>query len=410
MRGGVYPYETSDGRRWRAVFDGPPDPATGQRRQTGRRGFETRREAEAFLREALAKVETGTWAQASRLTLREYLDSWLLTLRVKPTTLSDYRQSVERYVDPRIGGLRLTGLSPEHIDGLYRELERHGKRAGPCTVAGITCREHGCIPDEHDGLSPKSVRLVHGMLHKALNDGVERGLIPRNPASLAHPPTAKQVRSSNPREHVWDQEQLATFLEHAADDRLHALWRLALTTAGRRGELLGLRWADVDLGRNTVRFGAQTLTTVRGTLVWQHEGKTDAATRTLAVDLGTTSVLRGHHGRQEAQKAAAGGAWRGDPHGPLVFTTSVGTAIRPSALYHRLQVISRQAGLPRIDIHGLRHSYATAALRAGVSPEVLAQRLGHADVSITLSLYAHVRPRDDHGAATQVAHYITRGR
>ena len=257
MRGSVYSYTTKAGERlWRVVFDTLPDPVTGERRQSSKRGFTTRSAAETFLREALAKVTAGIYTEPSRVTLAEYLDGWLASLRKKPTTMADYRQSARVYINPRIGGVPLAALTPEHLDRLYRELEAQGRRAGKCPTAGVTCKEHGCSPDRHKGLSPKTVHNVHGVLHRALQEAAERGHVPRNVASLAHPPTVRQARSHNTRDRSWDATTLARFLAHVRADRLHAAWRLAGTTGARRGEILGLRWTDLirqsaslDLGR-----------------------------------------------------------------------------------------------------------------------------------------------------------------
>ncbi len=404
MRGSVYSYTTKAGDRlWRVVFDSLPDPVTGERRQSSKRGFTTRAAAETFLRDALAKVTAGIYTEPSRVTLAEYLDGWLASLRKKPTTMADYRQSARVYINPRIGGVPLSALTPEHLDRLYRELEAQGRRAGKCPTAGVTCKEHGCSPDRHKGLSPKTVRNVHGVLHRALQEAAERGHVPRNVASLAHPPTARQARSHNTRDRSWDAATLARFLSHVRADRLHAAWRLAGTTGARRGETLGLRWTDLDRQASSLDLGRQTVTVVQGQLVWQQEGKTDAATRTIALDTTTLEVLDEHQRRQRSERDVAGSAWVEHPRGPLMFTDPLGGPIRPDSLYRWFVRLTREIDAPPLDVHGLRHSYATAALRAGVSPEVLSQRLGHSDVSITLSLYAHVRPSDDRDAANLVA-------
>jgi hypothetical protein len=203
VRGSVYAYTTKRGeRRWRVVFDALPDPLTGERRQTSKRGFATKAAAEAFLRRSLEKVTAGTYTQPPRVTVAEYLAEWLDGLRKKPTTMADYRQSARFYIGPRIGGVPLQSLTPEHLDRLYRELETRGKRAGWCATAGVTCREHGCSPDRHAGLSPKSVRNVHGMLHRALQEAAERGHVPatsrRSPIRRPRSRPAPTTRATSP--------------------------------------------------------------------------------------------------------------------------------------------------------------------------------------------------------------------
>lgn len=202
---------------------------------------------------------------------------------------------------------------------------------------------------------------------------------------------------------MWTAEQLQAFLASVSGDRLYAAWHLVATTGMRRAELLGLRWADVDLDEGVAHVGRQTVTVAGDKPVWQDDGKTDAAGRPVALDADTVAVLREHRRRQAEERLAVDPTWIKDDHGPLVFTDVEGRGINPARFtaWHLDRV--RRAGLPSVDVHGMRHSYATAALRAGVSPEALAERLGHADVSVTLSTYAHVRAHDDHEAAARAA-------
>lgn len=382
MRGSVDKYQTADGTRWRIRWELPPDPDTEERRQTSRGGFTTKRAAEEALTEQLGQVDSGVYVPPSRATLAEYLRQWLDGLRKKPTTIANYRGSIERYIIPAIGGLKLQALTPEHLDGLYRKLEREGGRNG-------------------QGLAPKTVRHAHTALRKALQDATERGHVLRNVADLANPPTQKQARSRQARDKCWTAGQLRTFLTHVEDDRLYGLWYLLATTGLRRAEVLGLRWAeDVDLEDGTIRVGAQTITAADGQTVVYGDGKTDAAERTIALDGGTVDVLRTHRTRQLEERMHAGPAW--DDSG-LVFTMRDGRGIRPDHVSHVFLDHCRELGLPEIGPHGLRHTYATVALRAGVEPEVVSQRLGHSDVSITLSIYAHVTEADDRRAAETAA-------
>ncbi len=187
---GVTRYETKSGeQRWRVTYDLLPGP-DGERRRTTKRGFRTVKEANRFRRQAISRQERGLGRDPSRgrERLADYLRAWLEGLSVKPTTRADYRQSIDCYIAPRIGGVRLEQLTPEHLDRLYRGLEANGKRRGPCRTDGRTCPVEGCSPDLHDGLKAKSVRNVHGCLHVALEAAVERGYVPRNVADLANPP------------------------------------------------------------------------------------------------------------------------------------------------------------------------------------------------------------------------------
>lgn len=297
----------------------------------------------------------------------------------------------------------LSNLTAEQVDGLYRQLERHGKRAGECRTAGVTCRASGCAPERHEGLAPKSVRHVHTMLRKALQDAVDRGYLGRNVADLAHPPTQRAARGHRARDKAWTVDQLRTFLAESAQSRLAPLWQLASTTGLRRAELCGLRWADVDLERARLRV-SRTITEVRGQLVVQDDAKTEAAERSFALDARTVAALRRWKSRQaEERLAAPPGVWSDTG---LVFTREDGSGYRPKRLSSAFTAEVDRAGLPRIGVHGLRHAYATAALRAGVSPEVVSKRLGHSSVMITLTIYAHVFEQDDEAAAELVAEAI----
>ncbi len=200
---------------------------------------------------------------------------------------------------------------------------------------------------------------------------------------------------------AWSAAQLGRFIEATASEREAAWWRLLATTGMRRGELLGLRWADVDLdaGRLTIR---QTVTMV-GNSPAQGTPKSRAGLRMVALDAGTVAVLRAWLA-QAAERLVMGAGWQG---GDMLVTEADGSAVHPQVFTRRFGVLTRRAGLPTIRLHDVRHSYATAALGAGVPVKVLSQRIGHADVAVTLRVYAHVLPGDDEAAAALAATAIT---
>jgi len=380
----VYPYEDGRGRRrWRVVYDVAPHP-DGRRRTTTKRGFATRREAVAFEDEQRGRRSAGELpTPTERTTVAAYLEAWVAGISVKPTTLASYRTAIRSWLVPYIGGVRLDRLTPEAIDACYRALEREGGRGGR-------------------PLSAKTVRTAHIVLHAALRDAVERGRLRQNPASLAHPPTVQQAESGAARR-IWTAEQLRTWLDGIAGDRLHGAWLLLATTGLRRGELAGMPWDAVDLDGARVEV-RQQLTVVDNRPVLLPHAKTARGRREFALDPETVKGLRGLRAVQARERLAYGAAYQ--DHG-LVVCWEDGSLMHPARLWERLQASARRLGLPRITVHGLRHSYATAALRAGVSPEVLAARLGHADVATTLRIYAHVRREDDVEAAERAARWIT---
>lgn len=401
MNGSVDSYSTKSGKRWRIRYELPPDPDTGERRQISKRGFATKKEAQKALRDHLNRMDQGVDVGMldGRTTLAKYLRSWLAGISVKPSTLSDYTNCLEVHTIPRIGGVKLAALTPEHLDGLYRELERHGKKVKGCRTAGVTCKDHGCTPDRHEGLAAKSIRNAHGALHRALQDAAERGYVLRNVAALAHPPAKARSRSRQARDYCWTLEELNRFLEHVRSDRLYGMWHLFAYSGLRRGEALGLSWTDLDFDACTATI-RKTITVVNGKVIWSDTAKTRDSERTVQLDQQTMEVLRFHQQRQRAERDAGGIDW--DPSG-LVFTWPDGRFTTPERPTVWFRQYCDELGLKRIGVHGLRHTHATVALRAGVSPEVVSKRLGHADVSTTLSIYAHVFEKDERGAAELVA-------
>ncbi|MFV0525867.1 MAG: tyrosine recombinase XerC [Acidimicrobiales bacterium] len=220
-----------------------PDPATGRRRQYNKQGFPTKKAAEAALERALAEVREGTAVGRQSMSLAAFLDDWLVgeRRRLKETTWSSYEVAVNR-IKGGLGASKLTALAPLDIERFYAELAETGSRAGK-------------------PLSAKSVRNTHVVLRKALSDAERLGLVPRNAAAAAKPPT---VRTKDYQ--TWDSDQLVQFFAHVADDRYAAAYVVAATTGMRRGEVLGLRWSDVDLdaGQLAVR---QTVIRANGVAV-----------------------------------------------------------------------------------------------------------------------------------------------
>jgi integrase len=199
---------------------------------------------------------------------------------------------------------------------------------------------------------------------------------------------------------VWSADELRRFVVSTSDDRVGTIWRLFAFTGMRRGEVVGLRWADIDLdgGRLTVR---QTIS-MAGDRPNVGTPKTSAGRRVIALDAGTVAALRRWRKEQTEERLRMGAGWQGADH-DLIATEPDGTMVHPQVLTRRFGVAVKAAGLPTIRLHDVRHSYATAALASGVHVKVLAQRLGHADISVTLRVYSHVMPGDDEAAAAAAA-------
>ena len=352
------------------------DPETGVSKPRWVGGFETEEDAKAARDEARVKARRGEYIDRNSMTVGEYLDEWIEAhaVEIKPKTLADYRHLIGRHVKPHIGGLRLQAVRPARITKLYRDLVTSGGRDGK-------------------GLSARTVAYVHAVLRKAFGDAVRVDqLLPSNPVERAKRP---RMQRNEPGK-VWDGPQLRTFLDVAKAHRLSAFFHLAAYTGARRGELLHLRWRDIDLdGRQITIAGSAAF--VAGERI---EGTTKSGrSRVVSIDAGTVQVIKSHRQRQNADRLAAGDEWKGteNKENGHVFTTARGEPIHPdtvSSLMASLTTRHNKANpakaLPLARLHDLRHIHATTLLLAGVPVHVVAARLGHADPSITLRVYAHV--------------------
>jgi integrase len=361
------------GITWTVVFDEPQ--ADGRRRQRSKGGFRTRKDAERYLREQLVSLDAGTYMAPHKLTVATYLaEHWLPAMQargLRPSTLTRYEDHVRCAITPALGGLPLQGLMPTHLNKLYGDLRTAGR-------------------------APKTIRNIHGVLSKALADAERWGLVARNAARLADVPAV--VR---PKLHVWSPEETRAFLAAVANDRLFAAWLLAATTGMRRGELLGLRWEDIDLDAGVVRVARARVRA--GNQVVAGEPKTPRGRRTLALDPATVAALRQHRKRQTEERLLAGSDYA--PSG-LIFNMPDGSPIHPNRFSLWFRKHMRAANLPPIRLHDMRHSYATAGLAAGVPPKVMSERLGHATVAFTLDTYTSALPAMDRSAADVVAGLI----
>jgi integrase len=278
---------------------------------------------------------------------------------------------------PALGHVPLQRLTPAQLTAFYRGLLESGHRRG-------------------SGLTPKTVRNIHGALHAALRDAVRWGFVARNVATAADLP-----KSTTPEMRVWRPEQLRAFLDQVRDDRLYAAWLLLATTGMRRGEVAGLRWVDVDL--DAARVPPRRPRVVVNHQVLVSEPKTTKGRRSIALDPATVAALREHRRWQLEKRLAVGPGWEDSG---LVFTWPDGRPLHPERFSKWFEQHTRAAGLPRIRLHDVRHSYATAALAAGIPAKIVSERLGHANIAITMDTYSHVLPGLDELAAGTVAQLI----
>jgi integrase len=364
------------GRTWSYVVR-IKDPQTGVSRPRWVGGFATEDEAKAARNEARVMARRGEYIGRNQITVAAYLDEWIDThsMEIKPRTLLDYRACIRLYITPHIGNMPIQAVRPSTITKLYRDLLASGG--------------HGGKP-----LAVTTVIHLHAILRKAFRDAViVDGLIGSNPVERAKRPRMPTREPGT----VWTVAQLQAFLATAGQHRLFAFFHLAAYTGARRGELLNLRWTDVDLDAKKIAISGSTAV-IGGERI---NGTTKSGrTRVIAIDDGTAAVLRQHRAGQAAEQTLAGDYWRGTSNG-YVFTTGWGEPIYPDTVSSLMTKFIRAHNepenrprpkdqLPHARLHDLRHLHATTLLLSGVPVHVVAARLGHADPAITLRVYAHV--------------------
>ncbi len=313
------------------------------------------------------RTASSTWS------LGEYLERWLSgeAAHVSPATLRTYRVAIGRVVAV-LGDLPLSRLSGADVAAWQKQLLH---------------------PDDSGrGLSPATVRNTRAVFHKALSDAMRLGLLDRNPVAATDPPASVARKTTG----VWPAEELRRFLNHVSIHRLSLAFRLLATTGMRRGELLGLRWGDVDWDRGAVSV-VRSLGLVDGELVMS-PGKTATSRRLVFLDDTTLDDLRVHFQRAIAAEVAGDS----DP----VVAARDGGLLHPDSFSNTFDRLVATAGVSRIRLHDLRHTYATLALQAGMHPVVLAERLGHSSVATTMDLYAHVTPAIARNSADVVANTL----
>jgi integrase len=353
---------------------------TVRRRQEMKAGFASKREAEEALTKVLASISTGTHIEPSRMLVSEFMTGeWLLAIRstIRPTTYLSYQGHIQLHIVPALGSMPLQRLCASHINAFYSRLltEGGGKDKG--------------------GLSPATVRRVHATLHRALKDAVRWNKLIKNPVDSADPP---RLASADAEMKVWSAKELKMFLTSQQTSRLYPLWLTLATTGMRRGEILGLTWEDVDLEAR--RVSIRKTRVMLGYVTHVSEPKTRRGRRMIALDPATASSLKEQRHRQRKERLAAGGKWKDTGH---LFTREDGEPYHPERVSKLFRRAAAQAGLPRIRLHDLRHTYATLALAAGIHPKVVSERLGHASIAITLDTYSHAVPALSEEAASRVA-------
>lgn len=324
-----------------------------------RKYHKSQKEARNWVQVTLSQVDGGLTLSGAQTTVADYLADWLIVhaSSIRPKTADQYKQIVNQHINPELGLIKIKDLMPRQIQALYsKKLE--------------------------GGTSPRTVLLIHAVLRRALNQAVRMGMIGRNPAMAVTRPKFQRKEMK-----VLSDSQVRTLLSVTEGDRFEAVFWLAVTTGLRLGELVGLKWADLDWPNRRLRIQRQ-VQRLRGGLTFS-EPKTTAGRRVIALGVTTIEKLRKHMELQVGERLEAGTSWK---ENDMIFPSSKGTPMDPSNLYHIFKGLLKKAELPDIRFHDLRHTAATLMLQQGIHPKIVQERLGHSDISMTLNTYSHVLP------------------
>lgn len=377
-------YQRKDGRWEAAGYVLAP----GNTRRRVRVYGATRKDALAKLTEKIAASNRGLPVPSAQGSVAAYLTYWLENVAVhqlRENTHTRYAACVDRYLIPGVGKKKLAKLTAKDVRTWLNQL----RATCQCCSRGIDARRDEprcCAAGQccHKVLSPLTLTYIHSVLKSALEHAVREEEIPRN--------VARNVRTGTPRPRRFEPittDEARRFLTTAQDHRLHALFELALHTGLRKGELLGLRWEDLDLGSGTAAIRRTLQRTSAGGLTTLPT-KTRASERRIALPARCIQSLKRHHEQQQREHEAADTAWQPNGH---IFTTTQGRPIDPTNLTRTFNTLLRTACLRRIRFHDLRHSTATLLLEQGVELVVIKELLGHAHIGVTATVYAHVRLR-----------------
>lgn len=369
-------YFRKRGNTWSYTVDVGKDPATGKRKQKSKGGFKTKKEAQQALNEVMSKVYKGDYQEPEKMNIKEFMNEWLEVYaknKVKETTLKNYKRAVDSRIVPALGMIQVNELKNHHAQKFVNDLIE-------------------------EGLSARYIEYCMTVLHGAFENAVKKEILDKNPTKYVEMPRARKRDYK-----TWSSEQVKQFMRYAKLESLlyYPIFLTAVGTGMRRGELLGLTWDNIDFDKGDI--------TVRQSLIYDEEGfrfstpKTEGSIRAIALDDNLCKELKKHQIKQKEMKLLFGQGY--DDHN-LVFAREDGKPMYPRQLAIVFNRIIKQANVPKIRIHDLRHTHATLLLELGVNPKIVAERLGHSSVKITLDVYSHVTTEMQKDTAKKLEKFI----
>lgn len=355
------------------------DPKTGKQKQRSVSG-KTQKEVAQKLRQLTAEVDQGTYQEPSKVTVGDWLDIWADEYlgNVKPMTVKNYREHIANHIKPELGSIHISNLTTTDIQKFYNSL---GQPEG-----------------DRLGLAPKTIKCIHGILHKALQQAIAVGYLRTNPTEACSLPRVERKEI-----HPLNDEDIQKFLQAIRGHRYEALYLTALFTGLRRGELCGLTWDCVDLeaGRIVVKKQLQNIPGSPGE--YRFVSLKNDKSRSITIASSLVNVLRQHKESQNILMRNAKELWMDTG---FVFTNEVGDHLSPSTVYHQFKKIAASIDLPDARLHDLRHSFAVASLRAGDDIKTVQSNLGHHTAAFTLDVYGHVTEEMKRDSANRMEAFI----
>lgn len=366
---------------WEARITTGYDSGTGKQIQRSFSG-KTQKEVREKMQAVAVEINTGTYREPTKITVSQWFDIWTDTYLngVKPRTAEIYQSDIRLYIKPALGATRLDTLTPHAIQNFYNSLSK-GRNGKP-------------------GLSPKSIKNIHGVLHHALKQAVANGILRSNPADVCTLPRTEKKELK-----PLDENDITLFLKKIQGHRFENLFITTLFTGMREGEVLGLTWDCVDFDNGVLLINKQLqLHQETGLEAYKLVSPKNGKSRTVAAAPFVMARLKQHRTLQMQQQLKLGGAWS-NPDG-LVFTDELGGHLTKPTVYRAFKAVVASIGRPDARFHDLRHSYAVAAIRSGDDIKTIQSNLGHATAAFTLDVYGHVTSKMKQESAARMEKFI----
>jgi len=335
----------------------------------------TQRECQDWIKETLGRIDTGLTYESIHITIEAFINTWLngKSLSRRERTVIQYHNIAENYILPLLGKMQLQDIRPVHILRMYSAIKMSGTGA-------------------------RTLQLIHSVLHNVFNHAVREGVLLHNPADAVERPRVEQKEFK-----TFTEDEVRQFLLAATGHRHEALFYLALTAGMREGELLGLKWPDIDWGKGVLNVQRQ-LQRIEHKGLFLVPPKTRAGRRKIKLGQGMLERLAEYRKRQEREREEAGGRWQ---ENDLIFPTSIGTPFEGHSIWDEFKELLAKAGLPDMRFHDLRHTALSLLMDMGIAVTTVQQRAGHSKASVTTDIYGHSMTRSQEKAAEQIEELIT---